>query len=95
MCKAAPKTADLKITADNYEGEDIEYNTAQRKLHEVNDIQIAAAVKSLELFIPFFEEWKDMNPRLVVDWQVNQENRIKHIFVCPYYTDQVLEHFIL
>ena len=102
--KAAPKPADLKITVENYEGECIEYNTAWRKLQEVNDLQegaaaeaeaeaaAAAAVKSFELSIPFFQEWKEMNPRSVVDWKVDDDGRIKHIFVCPYYTDQVLVH---
>ena len=34
-----------------------------------------------------------MNPGSTVDWNVDSENHIEHVFVCPYYTEHVLKHF--
>ena len=66
--KSTPKPADIQITAENYKGEDLCYNTAWTKLQEVNDVQMKVAAKSFVLLVPFLEEWKDMNQGPSVDW---------------------------
>ena len=50
------------------------------------------ADKSFKLLIPFLEEWKDVNPGSTVDWKVDCENSVEHIFICPAYTECVLQH---
>ena len=34
-----------------------------------------------------------MNPGSTVDWSVDSDNHIKHVFVCQCYTECVLKHF--
>ena len=41
---------------------------------------------------PFLEEWKDVNPGSTIDWKVDWENSVEHVFVCPHYTECVLQH---
>ena len=36
--RSSPKPADIQITAGNYEGEDLTYNTSWRKLQEVKKV---------------------------------------------------------
>ena len=50
------------------------------------------ARKAFELVIPFLEDWKDSNPESTVEWVVDEQKCIQHIFVCPRYTDKVLYH---
>ena len=33
-----------------------------------------------------------MNPGSTVDWKVHHENSVEHIFICPHYTEHVLQH---
>ena len=33
-----------------------------------------------------------MNPGSTVDWNVNQENSVEHVFICPHYTECILQH---
>ena len=80
---------------ENYEGEDLNYNTAYQKVQEVNQVIMMVAAKSFELLIPFLEEWKDVNPGSTIDWKVNWENSVAHIFVCLHYTECVLQHLCL
>ena len=42
--------------------------------------------------IPFLQDWKDNNPESTVEWVVDEQKCIEHIFVCPGYTDKVLSH---
>ena len=77
--KSAQKPADLKITTKNYEGKDIQYNHAWRKLQEANDMQTTAAAESFDLlilFLLFLKEWKDVNLRFTMDWWVDEETQI-------------------
>ena len=50
------------------------------------------AAKSSDFLIPFLEEWKDVNPGSTVDWKVDCENSVEHVFVCPHYTECILQH---
>ena len=50
------------------------------------------AGRSLELLTPFLDEWKDMNPGSTADWKVDHENSVEHVFICPHYTEHVLQH---
>ena len=68
--KSSPKPAD-KITAGNYEGEDLTYNTSWRKCQEVKEVSTKAAEKAFELVIPFLEEWKENNPQSAVEFVVD------------------------
>ena len=60
--KSTPKPADIQIIVETYEGEDLQYNRAWKKVPEVNHIQMKVSVKSFKLLIPFLEEGQDMNP---------------------------------
>ena len=75
-----------------YEGEDLNYNMAYHKVREVNQLEMMVAAKSFELLIPFLEEWKDVNPGSTVDWNVDHENSVEHLFICSHYTEHVLQH---
>ena len=55
-CKSSPKPADIQITAGNYEGEVLAYNTSWRKCQEVKEVSTKAAEKAFESVIPFLEE---------------------------------------
>ena len=68
------------------------YNTAYQKVQEVNQVEMMVAATSLELVILFLEEYKDVNPVSTVDWKVNCENSVEHVFICPRYTEYVLQH---
>ena len=92
MHKYTPKPVDLQITVENYEGEHLDYNTAYGKFEEVNKVETNVSAKSFELLISFLQEWKEMNPGSTVDWLVDEDNQIEHIFVCPHYTEKVLKH---
>ena len=48
--------------------------------------------KAFELVIPFLEESKESNPNSMVEWLVDDQNQIGHVFVCPAYTDEVLSY---
>ena len=78
--------------AENYEAEDLNYNTAYQKVQEVNQVETMVAAKSFELLIPFLEEWKDVNPGSTVHWKVNHENSVELVFISPHYTEHVLQH---
>ena len=80
---SVPKPPDIKITAGNYEGEDITYNTSWTKLQEVKAVSKKVARKAFELVILFFEDWKDYNLESTVEWVVDEQICIQHIFVCP------------
>ena len=67
---------------ENYKGEDLNYNTAYPKVQEVSQVEMMVASKAFELFIPLLEEWKDVNPHSTVDWKVDDENSVEHVFVC-------------
>ena len=77
---------------ENYEGEDLNYNTAYQKVQEVNQVEMMVAAKSFELSILFLEEWKDVNPGSTVDWKVDQENSVEHVFICLHFAECVLQH---
>ena len=62
-------------------------------MQEVNQVNKKVSTKSVKLFIPFLEVWKDMNPASTVDWKVDWDNNIEHMFICPHYTEHVLQHF--
>ena len=85
---SVPKLANIKIMAGNYEGEDITYNLSWRKLQEVKAVSKKVARKAFELVIPFMEDWKENNPESTVEWVVDEQKCIQHIFVCPTYTDK-------
>ena len=85
--RSSPKPADIQITAGNFEGEDITQNTSWRKLQEVKEVTRKVAEKALELVILFLEEWKENNPKSMVEWLVDDQKCIQHVFVCPAYTD--------
>ena len=91
--KSIPKLAAIQVTVENCKGEALDYNTLYRKVDEVNKIDTKVSVKSFELIIPFLQEWQEMNPGSTVDWSVDSDSHIEHIFVYPHYTEQVLKHF--
>ena len=93
--KSTHKLADLQITVENYEGEELDYNTAYRKVDEVNKVDMKVTMKSFKLLIPFLQEWQERNPSSTVDWSVDSNNHIEHVFACPPYTEHVLKHFHL
>ena len=90
--RSSPKPADIQITTTNYEGEDLTYNTSWRKLQEVKEVSTKVVEKPFELVIPFLEEWKENNPQSTVEWVVNNQKCILHVFVCLAYMDQVLSY---
>ena len=47
------------------------------------------AAQSFKLLILFLEKWKDVNPGCTLNWKVNHENSVEHVFVCPHYTKHV------
>ena len=51
-----------------------------------------AAAKSFQLLIPFLEEWIEMNPGSVVNWEVDKDEWMKHVFVCLPYTGHIEAH---
>ena len=69
--RSSPKPADIQITAGNYEGEDLTYNTSWRKCQEVKQVSTKVAEKTFELVISFLEEWKENNPQSMVEWVVD------------------------
>ena len=89
---SVPKPADIKITGGNYEGEDITYNMSWRKLQEAKAVSKKVARKPFELVNLFLEDWKDNNLESTVEWVVDEQKCIQHIFVCPTYIDKVLSH---
>ena len=42
--------------AENYEGEDLNYNSAYGKVQEVNQVEMMVAAKPFKLLILFLEE---------------------------------------
>ena len=88
--RSSPRPGDIQITAGNYEGEDITYNTCWRKLQEVKQVTRKVAEKAFELVIPFLEEWNENNPQSMVEWLVDDQKCIPQVYVCPAYTDKVL-----
>ena len=90
--RSSPKLADIQITAGNYEGEHITYNTSWRKLQEVKEVTRKVAEKAFELVIPFLEEWKENNPWSMVEWVVDDQKCIQHVLVCLAYKDKVLSY---
>ena len=88
--RSSPKPANIHITAGNYEGEDLTYNTSWRKLQEVKEVSTKVVEKDFELVTPFLEEWKGNNPQSTVEWAVNNQKCIEHVFVCLAYMDRVL-----
>ena len=93
--RSSPKPTDIQITAGNYEGEDITYNTSWRKLQEVKEATRKVAEKAFELVITFLEEWKENNPQSMMEWLVDDQKCIQHVFVCLPYADQVLSYMDL
>ena len=71
--RSSPKPADIQITAGNYEGENLTYNTSWRKCQEVKQVSTKVAEKAFELVILFLEEWKENNPQSMVDWVVDNQ----------------------
>ena len=89
---SSPKPCDIQTSAGNSEGEDITYNMSWRELQEVKEITRKVVEKAFELVIPFLEESKENNPNPMVEWLVDDQNQIEHVFVCPAYTDKVLSY---
>ena len=53
-----PKLTDIHVTVENCKGESLDYNTLYRKVKEVNKFDTKVSVKSIELLIPFLQEWQ-------------------------------------
>ena len=51
------KPRDSKMTAAKYGRQDIEYETAWRKIKKEDDLPVKTEVKSYELMIPFLKNW--------------------------------------
>ena len=47
----------------------------------MNKVETYVSAKSFELLSPFLQEWQEMNPGSTVDWFVDDENQIEHVFV--------------
>ena len=47
---------------------------------------------NFELIIPWLEKWSTENPGSVVDWGVDADNHIQHVFICPWYTGTIFQH---
>ena len=90
--RSSPKPADIQLTARNYEGVDITYNMSWRKLQEVKEATRKVVEEAFELAIPFLEEWKENNENSMVEWLVDDQKQIQHVFVFPAYTDKVLSY---
>ena len=86
------KLADIQITAGNYEGEHVTYNMSWRKLQEVKAVSNKVARKVFELVIPFMEGWKENDQESTVEWVMDENKCIQHIFACPAFTDKVLSY---
>ena len=71
--KSSPKPADIQITAGNYEGEHLTYNTSSRKCQEVKEVSTKVGEKAFELVIPFLEE--ENHPQLRVECVVDDNNK--------------------
>ena len=71
--KSSPKPAEIQITARNYEGEDLTYNSSWRKCQEVKQASTKDAEKAFELVILFLEEWKENNPQSMEEWVVDNQ----------------------
>ena len=86
------KASRYSSMAGNCEGEDITYIMSWRKLQEVKAVSNKVARRALELVIPFLEDWKENNLDSTVEWVVDENKCIQHIYVCPAYTDKVLSY---
>ena len=74
------------------EGEDITYKTPWRKLQEVKEVTRKVVEKAFEIVILLLEEWKENSPQSTVEWLVDDQKCIQHVFVCPAYTDKVFSY---
>ena len=87
---ADPKPSDFVKTAQS-RGIDIPYIKGWRVMNEGRTLQAKLGAQSYAMIVPFLKQFKQMNPDSTVDWSVDSENRLLSFFVCPGYSNNVLQ----
>lgn len=87
-----PQAADMIKTAATMLGEDIKYFPAYRKLRSENFASTVAATKAFELISPYLEKFNLVNPGATTHVEVDNEDRVVSLFVCPAFMNNNLKY---
>ena len=89
-----PQPTDMVNTAGTMLGEDISYFAAYQKLKAERCTSAAAASKAFQLIRPYLKKFETLNGGCTTHVEVDDKDRVLHVFVCPPFINQVLKCII-
>ena len=88
------KPNDVREATANLSGQVIGYTTAHRGSKCRNGDITKVELKSYERIPGYLRAFKNLNSGSVTDWEVNNEGRLTHVFVCPGFMNSSLQNAV-
>jgi hypothetical protein len=87
-----PGAKDIVVTAGNYHSLETTYKQAHRAMEGVLRKKLQEDVSSFQLIIPYLKKFSDLNDGATVKHEVDEDGRIKRVFVCPPFMNSAIRH---
>jgi hypothetical protein len=87
-----PGAKDVVVTAGNYHSLETTYKQAYRAMEGLLRKKLEDDVSSFQLIKPYLDKFKDLNEGSTVKHEVDEENRVKRLFVCPAFMNSAIRH---